>query len=123
MKTQILDGEIANSIESSPPLFQWLGSCPKDGPATTPVCIAFDVLEVDGGDLCSKAVRERRRMLSCGVEPPDDIPCSAPVPRVRGVRRRGGGAYEVIVAKDNDSLYSGGTHREVAQDQAAGLPH
>jgi ATP-dependent DNA ligase len=43
--------------------FEWLRGRPKDEPATHPVSICFDVLELDGRDLRPKPLKERRRVL------------------------------------------------------------
>jgi bifunctional non-homologous end joining protein LigD len=42
----ILDGEVAMHISR----FEWLRARPKDGRATLPVYMVFDVLELDGKD-------------------------------------------------------------------------
>jgi bifunctional non-homologous end joining protein LigD len=62
-KTLILDGEVAIFDRELVSRFEWLKARPKDEPATTPVYIAFDVLEVDGRDLRPKPLKERRRVL------------------------------------------------------------
>jgi len=43
--------------------FEWLRARPKDEPATLPVYIVFDVLELEGRDLRGKPLKERRRAL------------------------------------------------------------
>jgi ATP dependent DNA ligase-like protein len=50
---------------SSPAIsrFEWLRGRPKDEAATSPVYIAFDILEVNGRDLRAKPLKERRRVL------------------------------------------------------------
>ena len=55
--------------------FEWLRARPKDEPATEPVYIAFDVLELDGKDLRPLPLRERRRVLERLVY----VPVSPPV--------------------------------------------
>lgn len=43
--------------------FEWLRGRPKDEPATLPVYIAFDILELAGRDLRPQKLGERRRVL------------------------------------------------------------
>ena len=43
--------------------FEWLRAQPNDEPATLPVYIAFDVLELAGRDLRDRPLKERRRVL------------------------------------------------------------
>jgi bifunctional non-homologous end joining protein LigD len=47
-KTLTLDGEVAVFDRRLVSRFEWLRSLPKDEPSTSPVYIAFDVLELDG---------------------------------------------------------------------------
>jgi ATP-dependent DNA ligase len=46
----ILDGEVAVHDRAHISRFEWLRARPKDGRATLPVYMAFDVLELDGKD-------------------------------------------------------------------------
>jgi len=41
--------------------FEWLRARPKDEPATLPVYVVFDVLELEGRDLRGEPLKERRR--------------------------------------------------------------
>ena len=46
----ILDGEVAVFDQAHISRFEWLRARPKDGRATLPVYMVFDVLELDGKD-------------------------------------------------------------------------
>ena len=46
----ILDGEVAVYDRAHISRFEWLRARPKDGRATEPVYMVFDVLELDGKD-------------------------------------------------------------------------
>jgi bifunctional non-homologous end joining protein LigD len=50
-KTFTLDGEVAVFDSDLISGFEWLRGRPKDEPATLPVYIAFDILELAGRDL------------------------------------------------------------------------
>jgi bifunctional non-homologous end joining protein LigD len=43
--------------------FEWLRRRPTDEPATLPVYMAFDLLELDGRDLRRESLKVRRRLL------------------------------------------------------------
>ena len=43
--------------------FEWLRRRPTDEPATLPVYMAFDLLELDGRDLRREPLKVRRRLL------------------------------------------------------------
>ena len=43
--------------------FEWLRAQPKDEPATLPVYIAFDILELAGHDVRDRPLKQRRRAL------------------------------------------------------------
>jgi len=58
-----LDGEVAVYDRAFISRFEWLRARPKDEPATLPVYIVFDVLELEGRDLRGKPLKERRRAL------------------------------------------------------------
>lgn len=62
-QTVTLDGEVAVFDRDLISRFEWLRARPKDEPATSPVYIAFDVLELDGTDLRPLPLRQRRRVL------------------------------------------------------------
>jgi hypothetical protein len=59
----ILDGEIAVYDQAHISRFEWLRARPKDGRATLPVYMAFDVLELDGKDWRPEPLWKRRRVL------------------------------------------------------------
>ena len=61
-KSFTLDGEVAVFDKSLVSRFEWLRRRPDDEPATLPVYIAFDVLELSGRDLRPKPLRDRRRV-------------------------------------------------------------
>jgi ATP-dependent DNA ligase len=63
VKTLTLDGEVAVFDSKLVSRLEWFRSLPKDEPATAPVFIAFDVLDLNGRDLRPKPLRERRRVL------------------------------------------------------------
>ena len=62
-KTFTLDGEVAVFDRDLISRFEWLRGQPKDEPATLPVYIAFDILELAGRDLRDRPLKERRRAL------------------------------------------------------------
>jgi hypothetical protein len=59
-KSFALAGEVA--VFDQALVSRWLRGRTADEPATLPVCIVFDVLELDGRDLRGKPLRERRRV-------------------------------------------------------------
>src|ERR1700730_3833968 len=65
----ILDGEVAVYDRAFISRFEWLRGRPKDEPATLPVYMAFDLLELDGRDLRRESLKVRRRLLErwCGA--------------------------------------------------------
>ena len=109
-KTFTLDGEVAIFDRNLVSRFEWLRARPKEEPATTPVYIAFDVLELDGRDLRPKSLRERRRVLERLVSNHKMV---FPARRLHNdglkaweeAMARG---YEGIVGKDPDSPYVAG---------------
>jgi bifunctional non-homologous end joining protein LigD len=113
-KTVVLDGELAVFDQQLRSRFDWLRHRQPDGLATSPVLIAFDLLYVSGRDLAKRPLRERRARLEVLLDGAD---------RVHAVRRLTGdglGAWEQVlaagweglVAKDNESVYTGGRTRE-----------
>jgi len=106
-KTFTLDGEVAVFDKDLVSRFEWLRGRPKDEPATHPVYICFDVLELDGRDLRPKPLKERRRVLERLVSN------HAMVFPARRLANNGFKAweeavargYEGIVAKDPESPY------------------
>ena len=109
-RTFVLDGEVAVFDKDLVSRFEWLRGRPTDERATSPVYIAFDVLEVNGRDLRPKTLRERRRVLERLSNHHSMI---FPARRLSAdgfkaweeVLSRG---YEGIVAKDPDSPYVAG---------------
>jgi bifunctional non-homologous end joining protein LigD len=61
--TFTLDGEVAVYDQAFISRFEWLRARPKDEPATLPVYMVFDVLELGGRDLRRESLKERRRVL------------------------------------------------------------
>ncbi len=59
----ILDGEVAVYDRAFISRFEWLRRRPTDEPATLPVYMAFDLLELDGRDLRGDPLKVRRRLL------------------------------------------------------------
>jgi len=59
----ILDGELAVYDRAFISRFEWLRRRPTDEPATLPVYMAFDLLELDGRDLRREPLKMRRRLL------------------------------------------------------------
>ena len=59
----ILDGEVAVYDRALISRFEWLRGRPKDEPATLPVYVVFDVLELGGKDLRKEPLRKRRKLL------------------------------------------------------------
>ncbi len=62
-KAFILDGEVAVYDRAFISRFEWLRRRPTDEPATLPVYMAFDLLELDGRDLQREPLKVRRRLL------------------------------------------------------------
>jgi len=59
----ILDGEVAVYDRALISRFEWLRGRPKNEPATLPVYMVFDVLEVGGKDLRREPLWKRRKVL------------------------------------------------------------
>jgi bifunctional non-homologous end joining protein LigD len=62
-KAFILDGEVAVYDQALISRFEWLRGRPKNEPATLPVYMVFDVLEVGGKDLRREPLWKRRERL------------------------------------------------------------
>jgi bifunctional non-homologous end joining protein LigD len=58
-----LDGEVAVYDQAHISRFEWLRARPKDGRATLPVYMVFDVLELDGKAWRPEPLWKRRRVL------------------------------------------------------------
>jgi bifunctional non-homologous end joining protein LigD len=106
-KTFTLDGEVAVFDKSLISRVEWLRGRPADEPATLPVYMVFDLLELDGRDLREQVLRERRRLLERLVS------SHGMVFPARRLSRNGLKAWqealehghEGIVAKDPESRY------------------
>jgi bifunctional non-homologous end joining protein LigD len=59
----LLDGEVAVYDRALISRFEWLRGRPKDEPATLPVYMVFDMLELGGKDLRREPLRKRRKVL------------------------------------------------------------
>ena len=59
----ILDGEVAVYDRAHISRHEWLRTRPKDGRATLPVYVVFDVLELDGKDWRPEPLWKRRRVI------------------------------------------------------------
>jgi bifunctional non-homologous end joining protein LigD len=57
------DGEIAIFDNQLISRFEWLRARPKNEVATLPMYMVFDLLELDGIDLRTQPLRERRQAL------------------------------------------------------------
>jgi bifunctional non-homologous end joining protein LigD len=106
-KSFTLDGEVAVFDKALVSRFEWLRGRPADEPATLPVYIVFDVVELDGRDLRGETLRERRRVLdrlasSHGMIFPARRLSNNGLKAWQEALKRN---YEGIVAKDPDSRY------------------
>ena len=106
-KTFTLDGEVAVFDQSLVSRFEWLRGRPAEEPATLPVYMVFDLLELNRRDLREQPLRDRRRLLDRLVSNHGMV---FPARRLgrnglmawREALQRG---YEGIVAKDPESRY------------------
>jgi ATP-dependent DNA ligase len=106
-KTFTLDGEVALFDKGPISRFEWLRAKPKDEPATLPVYIAFDILELAGRDLRDRPLKERRRVLERLVWHHSMV---FPARRLsddglKAWQEAMARGYEGIVAKDPESRY------------------
>ena len=105
----ILDGEVAVYDRAFISRFEWLRRRPTDEPATLPVYMVFDLLELDGRDLRTEPLRVRRRLERL-------LRSNGMVFAVRRLAMDGLKAwqeavargFEGLVAKDPESPYVGG---------------
>src|SRR5713101_3035964 len=109
-RTFILDGEVAVYDQAHISRFEWLRARPKDGRATLPVYMVFDVLELDGKDWRPEPLWKRRRVLEELVAREQMI---LPVRRLlsNGLKAWAQAihkGYEGMVGKDPESPYVGG---------------
>jgi bifunctional non-homologous end joining protein LigD len=106
----ILDGEVAIYDQAHISRFEWLRARPKDGRATLPVYMVFDVLELDGKDWRPEPLWRRRRVFEELVARERAI---LPVRRLssNGLKAWAQAlhkGYEGLVGKDPESPYVGG---------------
>ncbi len=106
-KTFTFDGEVAVFDEDLVSRFEWLRGRPKGEPATHPVYICFDVLELDGRDLRPRPLKERRRVLERLVSNHATVfPARRLAPNgFKAWEEAVARGYEGIVAKDPESPY------------------
>ncbi len=109
-RTFILDGEVAVYDQAHISRFEWLRARPKDGRATLPAYMVFDVLELDGKDWRPEPLWKRRRVLEELVARERMI---LPVRRLssNGLKAWAQAihkGYEGMVGKDPESPYVGG---------------
>jgi len=110
VRSLILDGEVAVYDRARISRVEWLRTRPKDGRATLPVYMAFDVLELDGKDWRAEPLWKRRRVLE------DLIAGERSLLPVRRLSSNGLKAwaqalhkgYQGLVGKDPESPYVGG---------------
>jgi bifunctional non-homologous end joining protein LigD len=106
----VLDGEVAVYDRARISRYEWLRARPKDGRATAPVYVVFDVLELDGKDWRPEPLWKRRRVLEELI---------AREPRLLPVRRLSSNGlkawaqavhkgFQGLVGKDPESPYVGG---------------
>lgn len=105
-----LDGEVAVYDQAHISRFEWLRARPKDGRATLPVYMVFDVLELDGKDWRPEPLWKRRRVLEELVAHERMI---LPIRRLssnglQAWRQALHKGYEGMVGKDPESPYGGG---------------
>jgi bifunctional non-homologous end joining protein LigD len=103
----ILDGEVAVYDRALISRFEWLRGRPKDEPATLPVYMVFDVLELGGKDLRGEPLWKRRKLLEelvAGARmilPTRRLSDNGLKAWAQAVHR----GYEGIVGKDPESPY------------------
>ncbi len=102
-----LDGEVAVYDQAFISRFEWLRARPKDEPATLPVYMVFDVLELGGKDLRKEPLWKRRKALEelvAGARvilPARRLSDNGLKAWAQAVHR----GYEGMVGKDPESLY------------------
>jgi len=94
----ILDGEVAVYDRAFISRFEWPRRRPTDEPATLPVYMAFDLLELDGRDLRKEPLKMRRRLLERLVRSHSMIFAA------RRLSRNGLKAWEEAVARGFEGL-------------------
>ena len=105
--TFTLDGEVAVYDRAFISRFEWLRARPTDEPATLPVYMVFDVLELGGRDLRGESLKERRRVLERLVGGHGMIFAARRLARngLKAWEEALARGYEGIVAKDPESRY------------------
>jgi hypothetical protein len=119
----VLDGEVAIYDERLRSRFDWLREPDADAVATPPMFMVFDLLHQDGREPTGRPLRDRRARLENVVAGSDLV-----LPG-RRLAKNGFEAwaeviahdYEGMVAKEEASLYEGGTDAAVVEGQAEGL--
>ena len=98
--------------------FEWLRRRPTDEPATLPVYMTFDLLELDGRDLRREPLTVRRRLLERLVR------SHGMVFAARRLSRNGLKAWEEAVARgfEGGVALRAGPLARVAQAQATEVP-
>lgn len=109
-KAFTLDGEVAVFDKDLISRFEWLRGRPDDEPATVPVYIVFDVLELNGRDLRPQPLSGRRRVLERLINHHSMIfPARRLSPNgFKAWEEAVARGYEGIVAKDPESPYVAG---------------
>lgn len=103
----VLDGEVAVYDRALISRFEWLRGRPKDEPATLPVYMVFDLLELGGKDLRKEPLWKRREVLEGLVEgermimPVRRLSSNGLTAWAQAVKL----GYEGIVGKDPESQY------------------
>ena len=87
--------------------FEWLRRRPTDEPATLPVYMAFDLLELDGRDLRREPLKVRRRLLERWVRSHGMIFAARRLSRngLKAWEKAVARGFEGIVAKNPASRY------------------
>jgi bifunctional non-homologous end joining protein LigD len=106
----VLDGEIAIFDSQLISRFEWLRARPKHEVATPPIYMVFDLMDLDGEDLRTQPLQERRQALERLVA---DRQLIIPTRRLvanglEAWQEVLQGNYEGMVAKDPASTYSAG---------------
>jgi len=106
----IFDGEVAVYDRAHISRHEWLRARPKDGRATLPVYVLFDVLELDGKDWRPEPLWKRRRVLEELIAREQSL---WPVRRLssNGLKAWAQAVhkgYQGLVGKDPESPYVGG---------------
>ena len=103
----ILDGEVAVYDRAFISRFEWLRRQPTDEPATLPVYMAFDLLELDGRDLRREPLTMRRRLLERLVRSHGMIFAARRLSRngLKAWENAVARGFEGIVAKNPESRY------------------